>query len=568
MTRLLCNGVALDLYDEAGLQFTHKNPLFAFDNLECERTTQFKLPCTKTNDALLSLARVPAYAGTGMRQRFTAQLQDGVTVKNGYLYVSNYDGKDYAAIFVTGELVGLQAIKNLGTLAEIMSFTNKETLGGSSVAPSAATNDIWKNVLYKYPTGELLRPSIQLNELYNAVCTAHSITAQPLPASVAGVRIIPDKMNGIQETSISFTATASSMATDGTHPVCDKANAGTLDYMFTLQNARVMRRVGDNPPYTVYTGTVQQLKCNQKTTIKFPDNWDDDLFIGYFLDGDSFSVGEFSFYGDRSFDENHVVTGQSLKGLEVTIEQGDAFMIISKSDYINEMTSSGLALGWGFQNLSCSFTVSGEVDGSGAFVRLQDNMPDMTFTDLLKAVAALAGCVLNYTDANGLIFEPLVLSGYTQHVLKNITKRSEVQRTFSDYVQNNIVRFEGAPSRGQAIAYTIQNDNLDSEKELQVIPFSDGLSQDGLLFVPKDVDKPTVGDDGGDASLSAMTLPKNAGVQTLCNASTQFKVEARMTMAEYNEITAKTLLLVDNTLYIWTERSWQKNTGKFTLAKV
>ena len=116
--QLLCNGIFLDLYDNTSVQFKHENPLFAFDKLSCERTTQFKLPTTPVNDKAFELARIPAYKGEGMRRRFAAQLQDGQVVKDGYLYVSNFDGKDYAAVFVTGELIGLQEIRDAGKIAK------------------------------------------------------------------------------------------------------------------------------------------------------------------------------------------------------------------------------------------------------------------------------------------------------------------------------------------------------------------------------------------------------------------------------------------------------------------
>ena len=56
--QLLCNGVFVDLYENTKIQFTHDNPLFAFDSLKCERTTQFKLPTTKKNDSLFESCRL------------------------------------------------------------------------------------------------------------------------------------------------------------------------------------------------------------------------------------------------------------------------------------------------------------------------------------------------------------------------------------------------------------------------------------------------------------------------------------------------------------------------------
>lgn len=116
--QLLCNGVFVDLYENTKIQFTKENPLFSFDNLKCERTTQFSLPTTPNNDRLFELARIPAYNGEGMRRKFAARLQDGQVIKDGYLYVSAFNGKDYQAIIVTGEMVPLQNLKNAGKISE------------------------------------------------------------------------------------------------------------------------------------------------------------------------------------------------------------------------------------------------------------------------------------------------------------------------------------------------------------------------------------------------------------------------------------------------------------------
>ena len=40
-----------------------------------------------------------------------------------------------------------------------------------------------------------------------------------------------------------------------------------------------------------------------------------------------------------------------------------------------------------------------------------------------------------------------------------------------------------------------------------------------------------------------------------------------MTLLEYEKITPKTALLVNNLTYLWTERSWQKDVAQFTLAR-
>ena len=152
--QLLCNGVLLDLYDNAGLQFTHSNPLFAFDDLKCERTTNFKLPATPTNDRVFSLAKIPAYSGEGMRRKFTCKLQAGAVVRDGYLYVANFDGKDYNAVFVTGELVGLQRIKDLGKLSELKEYD----------LSTIANKDIYGKCLVEYILEENIKDETELEE--------------------------------------------------------------------------------------------------------------------------------------------------------------------------------------------------------------------------------------------------------------------------------------------------------------------------------------------------------------------------------------------------------------------
>ena len=63
-------------------------------------------------------------------------------------------------------------------------------------------------------------------------------------------------------------------------------------------------------------------------------------------------------------------------------------------------------------------------------------------------------------------------------------------------------------------------------------------------------------------------VPTNSLVRAITDTATQIEVEARMTMQEYNDIQNKDCIQVDNSVYVWTERSWQNDTAKFTLNKL
>ena len=569
MMQLLCNGERLDLYENTGLQLKKDNPLFAFDKLSCERTTQFKLPCTPKNDRVFSLARIPAYSGEGMRRRFAATLVMGTIIKNGYLYVASFDGKDYAAIFVTGELVGLQAIKNLGKLSELVDFGNAYVdliTSGTAADPNDQTT--WLAVNYeKEKAADVMHPSIHLGSLYHAIVTAQGIHAESMTALLKTMRIVVGDLKGLQGVQVQFHGSEHDLELSAT---CYYVYLNPLSSFFTIGTAEVAWREDTQSEEGViyYRSNVQQFTATQDIEIEFPNNWSDSLYCGYFDEDTEQYFGGFHFYGGREFDTDGDPIGESLRGRKISIKKGEKFVIISSGNY----RDYGLSFGWVFEDgrdTECDFTIYGKINEetiAGTRVRLQDNLPDITFVELLKTIAALTGRVLNYTDAGGVTFEDLGFEQWNVKYLEEILEIGEVQRTFADYAQRNIVRY--SEGLAMAKAYTIDNDNLESEKYLQVLPFGEGESSGGWLYLKSDFKDNIMSSTAAGTKLQQRTIGKNIGLQALCTASTQIKVKCRMAMLEYDAITAKTLLQVRGTQYVWTSSVWQKDTAEFTLAKI
>ena len=730
MMQLLCNGVFLDLYENSNMQFTHDNPLYAFDKIKCERTTQFKLPATPTNDRVFALARIPAYTGDGMRRKFDAQLQMSGIVQNGYLYISDFDGKDYEAIFVTGELVGLQQIAQLGKINEIMTYDEVVTLGVGSYSPQSKENDIWANVEYRKPKADLLIPSIGLKQLYNTIAEKYGLNVQAFPAELEGYRIIPKKAAGVDEIQ---------------HFVCTKnPNGGDQPYAkyseipgsFNLlkYDDRLFEHEDVIYPVTIVSKRqyfkIRRYKFKTNLTLTFPDDWDDRYYMYKFEDLDNSMQSEY-FYGDRSFfrevNSNFITRkGESLKGRSVTFAAGDAFAFVCEDDFVNTSTTSmGQRLSdWGFINMldtnnfftdfAINVSSAGELK-AGDICRLQDNLPDCTFVELCKTMAAMLGSVLNYNGSGytnlinklpilsivyatydestctltstrikntnptsngfkiliyynnnyiqqiktqnaigtgyvtftktanfnklrvgfngnsrdalvdfdvsslnngtkytlyydvtildrtntgndaqfsnlclvegedvvswndwknnqlGLSFDDLAFSEWPRKQNLEMLKRGEVKRTFGDYQQNNIIRFNSndVVTDNVTRVYVIQNDNLKDENVLQELPLSEGEVLDNALYIREESDNPTIGGMTANvAQLTRVSLPANSGLETLCAASTQYKIDVHMTALEYFGITAKTLLLIDGSLYTWTSRDWQKDKATFTLARL
>lgn len=215
--KMICNGVALDMSDGVNLSFERENILWAFDDLKCERTQQFRLPATTTNERVFGFAGNPAFDGVGMRKRFEAQLQDGVVVKDGYLYISQFSKREYSAIFVTGEYVGLQRVRDAGNVSELYNGANV-TVTSSLTEPWHTAREslqetdgmLFANVSYlaEYATftddngKTILRtyPSVAFGRVVKNACEAAGLRINWDGAvNINSLRVIPDTPNIVDE---------------------------------------------------------------------------------------------------------------------------------------------------------------------------------------------------------------------------------------------------------------------------------------------------------------------------------------------------------------------------------
>lgn len=638
MMQLLCNGQTLDLYADAGMQFTHDNPLFAFDELKCERTTNFKIPSTPKNDAVFGLSRMPATYGLGMRRKYAAELQMGAIVKKGYLYVSEYDGKDYGTIFVTGELVGLQRVKDAGKIRDIICPLDTTEYGQMADAGDNA-GVWWKGLKYKqeeqsHPTA---LPSIRLQDTITECCSALGIPVT-LPSDAGKYRYIPFEIKHYTKEGAKFAAVQAVPSSP------DYKASNIVDWYKVFEPCLI-------PIYDIYAEVVyydnphsqQHGYCfyyeQPATPVCYVQGWRARM-TAYVYGGDNAryylrtrerSTGEVGVYhGGYGYDEGSADINnicdidafghktRSYDGVSeyFEVQPGDEFCFLDYEDVhvlktdptpeeegqtfkVAEFAHNGVryadggqpsysipydvttgykAFGWD-ENDAITFT---EYE-HGDTIDLFSSLPDCTLIDLLKAVAYMSGKVLNYSDANGITFEDLDMSGYATKAIDTLTKRGTLSRTFSNYAQHNLVTFESdetlyAFERLQA-SYAIDNDNIEDEKELGKVFASEGSAAYGtngdtnvyvyMRNAIEQIKKPTLAmAESGVEYMTRVALPMCEGLQALCDASTQIKVSVHMSALEYELITAKTLLLVDGVKYIWTSRSWQKEEAQFTLAKV
>ena len=613
MMRFNVNGQYLELPADFSLQFKKSNVLFAFDNMECERSTSFDIPATPQNDRIFNLAKLIQANGTGMRRRYYAQMQASVVTKNGYLYVDAYAKGNYKAIFVTGELLGLQQIRDAGKLADLAIFNDTVAWTDGLVPdlPNRAT-DNWNIVKYSQ-AGSPPHPSWLIKYVVDTIVAANNLPAINIPASGQGLRVITGVLQLLKPTDVSFArAIASGNWVDvtQTYPyprittLAIQANGADLSCLFTTADYDVEYRrhwedydFQTNKPVlrtVTYAGNVQQLVTTQKVKLTFSRDFPADTYIGTFDDYGQYT-GRFGFLGDRSFSKywngsQSVTTrsGEPLAGRTVVLEAGTSFVFVRESDLLdytqytdNLTTHETWEQGW--KNVRSDFNVTGvtiEGDGDavvGNTVRLQDNLPDITLVDLLKAVSALTGKVLNYTDEEGVTFDDLDTDTWKTKELAGVMSIDTLNRKFGDYAQRNTLQFDSDNSIAQSArvidAYVIDNDNLKIVKELQTVPFSEGgVNYEGaveIVAVAEDNEKDTVADAATSVtSMARASLPINENLQNLCDASTGVTIKARMSFLEYNNIGAKTRIYYDGVLYVWTELQWSKDVATLTLAKI
>lgn len=591
--QLLCNGVFLDL--KKGTRFALKkvNPLFAFDKLTCERTTEFEIPDTAKNDRVFSLSKLPAFKGDAMRQRFAAELQDGTLVKRGFLYVSGYSRGAYKAVFVTGELVGLQAIRNAGKIAEIISPADTVVWSTDVYDIGANTPNLrnFELVTYKdalqsgWHRTQQVNPSYSLQYLLTlAMAALHKSVS--IPASFPKARVIVGDIRGgegnvtINNTIRDYSQPQTTMPTGA----YNNTTFSSLSEFFEVNTARFAsyREVGDD--YKTYYYRMAQAKALTDMELTFPEDTPNSVFIVSFnIDGQT----NYEFLGDYSFVKagtQVITTGTPLAGRTISIQRGTCFVLLTPSDFVFEdMAGGGRREGWKITTFPSSrtFYVKTNVT-NGSVVRLADNLPDFSVIELLQIVAALSGTVLNYTEADGITFDPVNTATWPIVDFTNeLQGVDNLTRTFGDYAQRNVIEYKSDESVLQAERireeYDIQNVNIQEEKVLQTIPFSEG----GAIPFYGETEYVYIRNSGegykpADVLAVASSIPelirsrprKNTGIQTMCASSTTIRARIHVSVEEYDRVTSNTKILLRGTSYVWTESNWQDGTATFTLAKI
>lgn len=581
--QLVIDGAPLDLLAGQKIQLTKENALFAFDNLKCERTTEITLPDTPTNNALLRAAKHAATRGEGMRTRYAAEMRDGLVVKRGDLYVTAYTGGAYKAVFVTGQLIGLQRLREAGNLPELVQFTDALDYPQQIPTPANQNANFWEVVYYKQDRSPLF-PSMDAQVLAGAAAEAVGARIDWTGVSQL-MRIVPDVAHGLSAQAVTIASTIN----DQTQPTSDPQT----NYNAPSCSKAALFRTLDDDVNTRHLGVsltyrVRMLAPKTDVRITFPDDFSDDLFLVQFDSGAQLFLGGYSFTtATYTQDESRRIirkTGDPLAGRSVTIPRDSAFIICDCRDYLANITTQNVGWWFGYigAGLSCSYHVhvadSTEEGATAGVLWAQDNLPDVSLVDLLKTFAAVSGRLLYY-DNGTISFDACDVEAWPLVELRDVIKVDDIRRTFADYKRANIIEYDTAVNvpAWQKIrrVYFVDNEYLQAENVLQQIQFSEGAKTGGIYGdaftnanAREDADKWGVAlCMDAHTYMQRCALPANAGVERLCNESTAATITARLSLLEFEQITPKTALLCGGVRYVWTGATWEDGVAVFDAQK-
>jgi len=596
--RLVCNGVALDLYKDTSLQFKKSNPMFSFDEMSAERTVEFSIPSTPKNDQVFVVARVPAYDGMPMRRKFAAQLQNGIVSNDGFLYISEFDGKDYKGVFVSGLAYDIKMFGNKEYGKLYLQFFDEDELYNS--------NDnnlpIIAKVKHHYTDDSKISdwwtcPSIDIGKLFTELNTQgifkiSGMTGDQIRLVRRGFPVVfEDVKERMQVTGVT---------TEQTEPIITKEIHTDIDgRIMRIEPRTIYYSHNPDEPYAALTVNFFRI-YELPTKIKFAEDTPDNLCLAMWTNNG------LEFLGTRRVEiqgGQKVYVGKPLAGTTVSVGGGSELLLVTAD--IIELTPYNTII-FDYTNIeqlplyNVNVLVSADYteDDEEAVYYSTINyaiLHDVKFGDLIKAYSVCVGksiCV----RADGSVEFTNELDA--PKVLRDIIDIKNIRRTFSDYAQKNTIGFNNDGTEDWELIvknYEIDNENIEEQKNIFESKYSAGgqypkqtppFTRDNplipipancpLLIEFNEQEEPlkiaaaeTLALAGGtDAYMRRVDIKHVELLQRLCDASTQISVHARMPFFEFEQIDSKNTFNVNNTIYAWTEAAWQKDVATLTLQKL
>lgn len=464
----------LDLPAEFDFSFQYNNGVFAFENMQLSRSGEFTIPETAANNALLGFANDPAKGGEIIRKKLPTELHYSGGYITGILSIGKYDSSSgFSAIFVYGELADLKRVSELGNIGNYTQTALTLEATSASITNSYFASGLFPDPFnfYQYKNGIAdaekldavvnLSPTVKLSHLMDIAAASAGLTIDTTTIGTAKDGI------GVILAGNKAAATLEAVTVSGV-PNSTLSFSGGSTY-FDLQE----RTFRYKPLFIWWNKTVKVLVAKQDLTIRFENTYIGTNTTYAVVTGDG---RQFLSTGGQEGFFRYITEGS-----EIQLKTGEYFSIVNSNNYffnepINDYDGS----------VSISLKVYagdlGTVD-YGDDYPLKENLPEITLIDILKTYANLFRCGIEYDHStNTVSFFNFGFDKSAATELDDIVIHlKSVDRRFIDYAIENIINCKSEDyvneSEGNKfeVVYKIDNDNLQAEKILYTIPFSEGI---------------------------------------------------------------------------------------------
>lgn len=592
MINIIVNGVSLDLYP-TNLSYKRVNNAFTFGKLTLSRTQNFKMPKSPKNLGVLGIGNVQVY-GEQERRYFEAQLQGSGFVENGLLYIDSID-ENYNCIFLFGSLFVLKNLSQVKKIADIIEDLD-QIVRIPQEGKNANATDLGIYDFVKYVNNDTkVMPSVGVRDLFTNVNSqfANIINIDTIP----NYRIVQQGNGDIKKVNVVFSKT--SVTTFGENQL--KLLFNELNTYYTYSET------GVRGEYT--EAGIAKFQCKFDTELTFAEDFPDDIFVvkdNSNIASDGFVAINVEFFGGYEFDTavrevsslseegERATSGEPLAGRSITIPAATLFSFYRKSNFHNTTNKPGENTYYNhyrgfFGGDASPFTytlpevkVTDKVVIYDEFTSFINNLPDMSYIDLLTTVAILAGKYVTYNATTRKI-ELVNYSDINELVeLKNVISMGKINRVgITEARSNKILPAENkavSVNNVNTIDYITDNDTLEAEEVIKELKLSTGNNINGTLYIDDVVkngdlyefltDVPLIAEVGEDENLQFIKMQNNDLLNSVYEKSTKIEVNSYMTMAEFMEIKETNTFLYKNVKWVWINGQWQKNKAKFVLQKI
>lgn len=464
----------LELKTGTNINFQYNNSTLNIGNVKLSRSTEFIVPKTPHNERLLLSSSNIAGSGVMMRRKVQCEAHhsSGGYVK-GYLSLKSYSKNEYSAIFVYGELEALKKTLEMGNISTYVATTEQlaTSAGRATTSAQNASGVLLNNfdfyryisdvpVSQRFATTINMSPTVKLKYLLDNCASKTGITLD------SSFNSNPINAIGVILKSENASKTYADVSING-YPTTPLKISG-LGQSFFLSNLYKLEWFDDERnayrEQSIY-GFVAQKNVELYFEAGAPDTV---FYVNHVI---------------KSTVENNNININS--GYKIELKAFDYIIFASAYDYYFGKPITP------FENyVEVDFSVKEigtEKISLGYPYSLIDNLPELTFNDLLKTTAGvmLSGLGFdestntlslfdfNYNKANSIAIDDMLI------------EIESVDRTFMDYCRKNEIRFksEDYVSNDSSIVYSIDNANLAEKKLIYTIPLNDAIKSNSGAYI-------------------------------------------------------------------------------------